>query len=462
MERPRARLRSSEALEALIQSETQPSNDSLRPARLPVGVTGAKVLVMAHSRALLERVESVAKSQLLEIVRVTRNTALAAAHETEPDAAIIELPGATGTLDRSFLELCRRLRADSGKRPLPIGFVCSDDTVARRSSAASAGGSLFLAEPIDSDSLGLAIQQLLAARNDSHPRVLLVIGGADAESSRGIASVLMEGEKIVSLLRDPTRILEALTRARSDLLLLDLPTSGPLGLDLCRVVRSHLEWQDIPVVMVVGDEPESRVAGLRAGADDVFVAPIDPAELAARLDGRIERMQMLRERFDKDTLTGLSLRRPFLQQLTRSLAESVRHARPLSIALLDVDLFKAVNDEHGHLVADGVLAALGRLLSTRFRAQDFSGRWGGEEFVVTFPGETPEVILPLLRKVLAELGETVFRGANGVGFSVTFSAGIASHMRDGRSVQALLDAADRRLYYAKRGGRAQVVAVDPS
>ena len=417
---------------------------------------------MAHSHAFLQCVESVAKSQLLEIVRVTRSSALAAAHESEPDAAIIELPGATGSLDRSFLELSRRLQADSGEGGLPIAFVCSDDTVSRRSAAANAGGSLFLAEPIDSDSLGLALQQLLAARNDPHPRVLLVVGGADAESSRGIASVLMEGDKVVSLLRDPSRILEALTRARPDLVLLDLPTAAELGRDLCRVVRSHLEWQDIPVVLVVADEPEGRVSGLRAGADDVFVAPIDPAELAARLDGRIERMQMLRERFDKDALTGLSLRRPFLRQLTRSLAECVRHDRALSIALLDVDLFKAVNDEHGHLGADGVLAALGRLLSSRFRAQDFSGRWGGEEFVVTFPGEPPEVILPVLSKVLAEFGDTVFRGANGVGFSVTFSAGIASHQCDGRSVQALLDAADRRLYYAKRGGRAQVVAIDPS
>jgi diguanylate cyclase (GGDEF)-like protein len=166
---------------------------------------------------------------------------------------------------------------------------------------------------------------------------------------------------------------------------------------------------------------------------------------------------LLRERFDRDALTDLPLRRPFLERLGRSMAESLRHSRPLTVALLDVDFFKRVNDQHGHQTGDHVLSSLARLLSARLRAEDLRGRWGGEEFVLAFPGDAGEV-QRTVGDILMEFGNLAFRDGFGKAFSVTFSAGTATYPADGASVQALLETADRRLYLAKRNGRARVVS----
>src|SRR5262249_30135305 len=131
----------------------------------------------------------------------------------------------------------------------------------------------------------------------------------------------------------------------------------------------------------------------------------------------------------------------------------------LTVALLDVDLFKLVNDRHGHLAGDRVLSSLARMLSARLRAEDLRGRWGGEEVVLAFPGEAREVHRTL-SEVLMDFGAFSFRGARGHPFSVTFSAGTATSPADGASVQALLGAADRRLYVAKNAGRARIVSSD--
>jgi len=166
----------------------------------------------------------------------------------------------------------------------------------------------------------------------------------------------------------------------------------------------------------------------------------------------------MRERLDNDALTGLLRRRGFIEGLTRSYAECARHARPMAVALCDVDHFKAINDRYGHLTGDHVLAALGRLMAGSFRAQDLRGRWGGEEFILAFPGESASSVREAVQAVLKQLSGIPFVVGQSSPFYVTFSAGVASAPGDGDSIEALLRAADRRLYEAKRAGRARVVA----
>jgi diguanylate cyclase (GGDEF)-like protein len=101
--------------------------------------------------------------------------------------------------------------------------------------------------------------------------------------------------------------------------------------------------------------------------------------------------------------------------------------------------------------------ALGRLLTARFRLEDLRGRWGGEEFVIVFPNEPAATAASVLSRVLDEFRKMPFQSERGEPFFVTFSAGISSFPADGATVDALIRAADQRLYRAKRGGRAHVV-----
>src|SRR5258708_35954870 len=155
---------------------------------------------------------------------------------------------------------------------------------------------------------------------------------------------------------------------------------------------------------------------------------------------------------ERDSLTRCLSRRALLDALASRLSEARRHDRALSLALLDVDRFKHVNDTYGHLVGDHVLAALGRLLNERFRLEDLRGRWGGEEFVIVFPGETPATAAAVLSRVLDEFRALPFRSERGERFFVTFSAGVASFPADGATVHGLIRAAAGRLYQAKRTG----------
>jgi diguanylate cyclase (GGDEF)-like protein len=163
---------------------------------------------------------------------------------------------------------------------------------------------------------------------------------------------------------------------------------------------------------------------------------------------------------DIDELTGVSLRRKTLQDLTRLLQLAKRQQQPLSVAILDLDHFKCINDQYGHKTGDRVLNHLGKLLLRSFRAEDVVGRWGGEEFVVGMYSSAKQDGMKRLGGVLQQLSQHTFIEANGVSFSVTFSAGVAQFAKDGNDWQTLYQMADAALYRAKAQGRNRIVAAE--
>ena len=173
---------------------------------------------------------------------------------------------------------------------------------------------------------------------------------------------------------------------------------------------------------------------------------------------RIERIRLTRERADRDSLTGLLTRRAFLERVSQRMAEAKRHRRPLTICLIDLDHFKAVNDKHGNVAGDQVLAHLGRLMRERFRAEDLRCRWGGEEFAMAFVDEDVETARRVLQRVLDDFSRHVFGMDDGQPFSVTFSAGLAAFGPDGGRFEELIRRADDRLYEAKAAGRNRIAS----
>ncbi|WP_162823870.1 GGDEF domain-containing protein [Lysobacter sp. TY2-98] len=153
-----------------------------------------------------------------------------------------------------------------------------------------------------------------------------------------------------------------------------------------------------------------------------------------------------------DELTGLPNRRSMQAELERSIATSERGIAPFCVGILDIDHFKAVNDELGHAAGDAVLRNVACLGREQMRGTDVLGRWGGEEFLLVTPGGTDA-----MTAVLARIRKAVAAGAH-PRRRVTLSAGVAVH-RAGEDADALLARADRALYRAKHAGRDQV-AID--
>jgi diguanylate cyclase (GGDEF)-like protein/PAS domain S-box-containing protein len=186
------------------------------------------------------------------------------------------------------------------------------------------------------------------------------------------------------------------------------------------------------------------------------------SELAARV-AEIESLnQKLREESIRDPLTGVFNRRYLNEAIPRDAARATRLKEPLSIAALDLDRFKEVNDSWGHAAGDLVLQALARTIASGSRGSDLVCRTGGEEFVVVLPGSTLEAALQLAESWRSAFGASEVETGTGARIRGTVSIGVASFRAGQETVEETLVRADAALYEAKRQGRDRVVSEPPA
>jgi len=157
-----------------------------------------------------------------------------------------------------------------------------------------------------------------------------------------------------------------------------------------------------------------------------------------------------------DALTRVMNRAFFEERLEEELARSHRTGAPLSVALLDFDHFKRVNDEHGHAAGDAALQVVANVLRRSVRRTDLVARWGGEEFALAFPNTRVPEAFGKLEQLRLEIASHSIVLPEGTELRLTASAGLASAPLDGAEVRVLLHAADLRLLDAKRNGRNRV------
>jgi diguanylate cyclase (GGDEF)-like protein len=160
-----------------------------------------------------------------------------------------------------------------------------------------------------------------------------------------------------------------------------------------------------------------------------------------------------------DRMTGLFNRGHLDERMLEEVSRASRYNRPLTLVMIDIDHFKSFNDSHGHSAGDEALRILASIMRSSFRHSDITARYGGEEFVVILP-ETNAAVGAEKVETLRQLIESTAIPVSGHGVveKLTISAGLACFPEDGPSATQILDAADRRLFAAKRQGRNQVVA----
>jgi diguanylate cyclase (GGDEF)-like protein len=173
----------------------------------------------------------------------------------------------------------------------------------------------------------------------------------------------------------------------------------------------------------------------------------------------VRRAQRLLYLASRDRLTGVFNRGHFDRALRAAMETSARSGQPLSLAILDLDHFKEINDVHGHAAGDQTLRHVAERLSQAMRRTDLVARYGGEEFVVMLPGTSPDAALLRIEALRQEIASTPIELTDGRALKVDFSAGIAGTPADGNTMtpKALLTCADDRLLNAKRAGRGRCV-----
>jgi two-component system cell cycle response regulator len=159
-----------------------------------------------------------------------------------------------------------------------------------------------------------------------------------------------------------------------------------------------------------------------------------------------------------DELTKLSNRRGTIEFLERTALGATRHHLPLSVALFDIDLFKRVNDTHGHIAGDAALRHVASILQRCARKSDLVGRWGGEEFLVVLPSTGAAGARIVAERLRAAIACAPVTTEDGKRFPVTISGGVATLVDE--SWQSLVDRADQGLYVAKERGRDRVEVAD--
>jgi diguanylate cyclase (GGDEF)-like protein/PAS domain S-box-containing protein len=165
------------------------------------------------------------------------------------------------------------------------------------------------------------------------------------------------------------------------------------------------------------------------------------------LEQRLERLART------DFLTGLANRRHFLELADRELARVRRYGSPLSLAMLDLDHFKDINDTYGHKVGDTVLEQFARICRQALRESDIMGRTGGEEFAILFPETTLPEALDVAERLRETVAATHIPLEHGLPIQATVSVGVASFANADVNIDVFMNRADAALYEAKRGGR---------
>lgn len=246
-----------------------------------------------------------------------------------------------------------------------------------------------------------------------------------------------------------------------DLLILDLALPRLQGWDVLARVRRDRKLATMPVLVLTADEREATVAAvLDAGATDFICKPARSAELLARVrralrekssvDQLVAHNQALSDAADTDALTGLPNRRASAEALAVAASRARELGRPLTVALVDIDHFKVVNDTYGHTAGDEVLRTIATRLSDGIRPIGVVGRWGGEEFLAVLPdagsraaGQACET----LRVAASAAPVTVDEHAVHITVSIGWACDVDSPPDE------LVDLADKALYEAKAGGR---------
>lgn len=239
-----------------------------------------------------------------------------------------------------------------------------------------------------------------------------------------------------------------------DLMIVDQNMPGMSGADLVKLIRQSLRKMDLRIIGLSGDDKGSLSARfIKSGADDFLRKPFCAEELNCRVMAIMEKhdlIQSMKRIMHYDPLTGLFNRRAFNEQANTVCGHARNKSLNVTVAMLDLDYFKRINDAHGHSAGDAALVAFAGAMSTAF-PKDIVGRLGGEEFGFISPaGEQPVIrMLEKLRSHCAQL--PYFPGAP----PLNFSAGI--YHGPPLAIDKMLQISDERLYLAKAGGRARSV-----
>ncbi|SFB87823.1 diguanylate cyclase (GGDEF) domain-containing protein [Marinospirillum celere] len=367
-----------------------------------------------------------------------------------PDAVVMDVRfphgGTAGT------DALANIQKVTGQQ-LPAIVLSGRDDFEARLSAVRAGCQSYFTKPARPLELATALDEVMEEEVFEPYRILIV--DDEPEVAQYHSLILEEAGMLVHELSQPANLLATLQEFRPDLVLLDVYMPDCTGQELSALIRQFPEYLSLPIVYLSSEtDRQKQFSAMQVGVEGFITKPVIPEELVAAVALRAERMRSLRALMVRDSLTGLYNHTTTTELIEGALAQAKRKQESLAMVMLDLDSFKEVNDNYGHVAGDQVLLALSRILRHRLRTNDIVGRYGGEEFAILLKDVTPQVAFELVDQLREDFSKIRFSSGQQE-FYCTFSAGISSFPFYLRA-EELRIAADKVLYRAKKEGRNQV------
>ncbi|MHB2165946.1 PleD family two-component system response regulator [Alsobacter sp. R-9] len=451
----------------------------------------ARILVVDDIVTNLKLLEAWLTAEYFDVVTAMSGAeAISVCRQGQCDIVLTDvmMPGMDG------FELTRRLKADPLTAHIPVVMVTALDQPSDRLKGLDAGADDFLTKPINEIALLARVRSLVRLKSvtdELRSRALTSreLGFADplveAASDSGLGGRVLvvddrasSVERMVSTLSsqhavtveaDPQRVLFAAADEAPDLVIVSVDLAGYDGLRICSQLRSLDRTRNVSILILAEQDDTPRVLrGLDLGVNDYLVRPIDRNELLARVRTQVRRKRYADRLRDSvhasielaivDPLTGLHNRRYLDSHFATLVDEALDRGRPLSVMVLDVDRFKAINDTYGHDAGDDVLREFAQRVRRSLRTVDLVARFGGEEVVVLMPDTPLETARLAAERIRERVQGEPFRVHGGhTSIPVTVSIGVATVDALDETPQSLLKRADEALYEAKSGGRNRVM-----
>lgn len=455
----------------------------------------ARVLVVDDVLPNVKLLEAKLTSEYFDVLCATSGPdALEIIQREQPDIVLLDvmMPGMNG------FEVCRRIKAGEETAHIPVIMVTALDQTSDRVAGLEAGADDFLTKPVDDVALFARVKSLVRLkvmidelRNRENTGALLgwrmMTEATRSIEPKNTSIMLVDDqdrsassmEKMLSDIAQVTHVPDdenAAERAREkdyDLVIVSLTMRQTDGLRICSKLRSFEETRQVPILVVVEESERGRKQLLRAlemGVNDYLLRPIERLELMARVRTQVRRKRFadrLRENLHlsmqmatTDAVTGLYNRHYMTSHLETQLRSACQNQKPLSLAMLDIDHFKAVNDSYGHAAGDEILKEFAQRIARNVRGVDVVARFGGEEFIVIMPDTDVEDAQTIAERLLSTIGSQPFLLEDGSEVDITTSLGLATSNAETSSASELLEQADAALYRAKEEGRNRVVVND--
>lgn len=364
-----------------------------------------------------------------------------------PAAVMMDLGFPTGIL-AGATEVARIKKANDHR--FAVIFISTRSNFEARLATVKAGADGYFSKPLDMVAVIDRLDALLV-REEPEPYRILVVDD-DSSLAEYFSGVLRGAGMEVRVLESIPGLLDMLGDFRPELILMDVHMDMYNGIDLARLIRQDNMYLDVPIVFLSSESDiETQFHAIESGGDDFLSKPIGPAHLVSAVGSRVRRYRALRSLIMRDSLTGLFNHSAIKEHLQREIARARRSGVPLTLAMVDIDLFKDINDTYGHPVGDQVIRALSRLLQQRLRRGDIIGRYGGEEFALIMPGTSAVAAAGVLDQIRESFGQ-ILHHAESLDFGASFSAGLAELAPD-IDAETLFRLADVALYQAKHDGR---------